>query len=140
MSDPVVETKVSQTQDYSQYTLSEADYEFIRVLPQTGGATFTAAAQQGVQAVFDIPQQCVNLSRSYLKWTQTPGAAPADLYHWVYEKSIGLISYVKLESANGQTLVELTQPANYLELVRPFHMTKDDLSNADPESQCPYKI
>jgi hypothetical protein len=136
-----VEIKTSKTQDYSQYSMSEADYEFIRVLPQTGGLPFTAAAQQGVQAVFDVPQQCINLSRSYLKWTQTPDAsAVANTVNWAYEKTVGMISYLKFESANGQTLVELTQPANYLELVLPLHMTKDDLTNNDPASQYPHKI
>jgi hypothetical protein len=126
-----VETKVASTFDYDPYKVADAQYDWVKILPQTGGASFTVVPTTGQEVVFDIPAQALNLSRSYLRWRQTPAASAATVSNVVFEKTPGIISVMRLESASGTELMSLQQAQTYIEMVAPTHMTEDDYKAKD---------
>lgn len=93
--------------DYSQKSLEVLpSYRFSKIYQQTGGTdvTISTSAQE---SVFELPARCINLSRSVLKYTSTPPAAPATSYNLMFRDVMCHIRQIQLYTRGGVYIADV---------------------------------
>ena len=92
---------------YSKSSTIQPSYQFLPIFQETGTQTMTINTTAGQYSLFEIPVEVVNLSRTELCFTVTPGASGAGNYNRQYLNTIPYFTQVQLLSRKGQEMVSI---------------------------------
>src|SRR3546814_2455204 len=99
-------SRVSEQLTYEKTAETYPSYGYIKLLPQTGSQTETVTVAGAQQTVFEIANNVINLSRSYLTFTMTPAAPGAGVYNWTWKDVIACFQRVELMTTSGIRIVD----------------------------------
>src|SRR4051812_30839983 len=114
MTDP--SSKISWSLDYSRHEGVSPSYRMNKISAREGSSSVTITTAGGQVSNFDIPERCVNLSKSVLSFSLTPEATAASV-NYMRMDCLSPIAQIQLFTRAGVMLCDVNELGDYTNMV-----------------------
>src|SRR5271166_3965645 len=114
-----MESIVASSLDYKVYDLTHPTYQYSKVLPVSGGNSYTISAA-GQEILLELPVKAMNLSKSFLYFQIAffdTGAGANNLQYWIHADALGLIRQMQLYTRSNQFVADIYEVQNYTSII-----------------------
>lgn len=120
--------------------LSTPDCKLVKILPQSGGQSFTIAAGSTQEVLFEIPAYKAFIpSQLAPNYTMTVSAQTA--YSWLYQKVFGEIQQIQVYTRGGAMVMDLNYANNFQDVVKPVETKYQEYTQHDtPDALYPSQL
>jgi hypothetical protein len=121
----IIKMKVSSVNDLSKKVFSGSSYRTNKLVPLSGSQTQSLSLTGTTNIQFEIPTQCVNLSKSRLAFDVLFSASSGRI--WCYADPLSLFSRVQLLTRSGTSLADITDCNKFSSLLQPVSTPNSEL-------------
>lgn len=124
-------TIVSDSLNYRSQTVSNGNYRFSKVSPQTPLSSL--GSSWGSESVFELSPKVFNLGKSVLSFTATPagGTTGTNVTFWQHLSTMPWIKHLSLYTKEGYFLADLHDFSNYMKVINRLTTPLQDLKDND---------